>query len=473
VLEALGFRDFRLLWSARLTSFLGDWLLVVAAPAYVFQLSHSLVAVGLMATAEFLPPLILGPSGGVLSDRWNRRKLMVSMDLLRVGAVSLFFLVHSANTVWIMYAAVVMESAAGVLFRPAAQALTPMVVGTGKALTGAASLNSLTDAIVRLAGPPLGAALALVGGFHLLAWLDMASYVASAALIAMVRGRYAGPHNEKLTLRRAGIMLADGARAIRRSPMARTLLPVSVMFLTANTSLGALLTPFGITHWGGERQVGLTISALGAGFLLGAPMIRAFSDRIQPRFMLGGALLGTAIAFFFLFHSDTLLEAMAAAVIIGLFGAQILTVPQVILQKVIPNEVLGRVSAAFFMGEALAMLVGSLEGPFVAQYAGYAWTTAIACSVTLAAGLLGLFVIPQIALETPVQASGGLTSSAQGRLRLPSRSAGSVRGDRSIGPRTQVRSSAGTVKRSRGNRPKSVLKAISPSSRASGAPMQK
>lgn len=414
MLEALRYRNFRLLWLARLTSFLGNWLLVVAAPAYVFLLSHSLVAVGLMTTAEYLPPLVLGPTGGVFSDRWNRRKLMVSMDLLRVGAVSLFFLVHSANTVWIMYAAVIAESTGGVLFRPASQALTPMVVGTGKALTGAASLNSLTDAIVRLTGPPLGAALALLGGFHLLAGLDVASYLISAVLISMTRGIDARPQKEKLTLRRAGIMLADGARAIYRVPMARALLPVSVLFLTANASLGALLTPFGLSHWGGERQVGLTISALGIGFLLGAPMIRASVDRIQPRLLLGGALVLTGSDFFVLFHSNTLLEAMAAAVVNGMFGSQILAVPQVILQRVIPNELLGRVSAAFFTGEALATLVGSLEGPFVAQYAGYEWTTAIACSVVLAAALLSFVIIPQMALEAPAQARSELTSSAPG-----------------------------------------------------------
>lgn len=66
----------------------------------------------------------------------------------------------------------------------------------------------------------------------------------------------------------------------------------------------------------------------------------------------------------------------------------------------IPNEVLGRVSAAFFAAEALATLVGSLEGPFVAQYAGYAWTTAIACSVVLAAALLSLLIISTMALGT-------------------------------------------------------------------------
>lgn len=402
MLEALRYRDFRLLWSARLTSFLGTWLLVVAAPAYVFRLSGSLVAVGLTTTAQYLPALILGPSAGVLSDRWNRRKVMVAMDLLRVGAVSLFFLVHSAHTVWIMYAGIVVESTGGALFRPASQALTPQVVGKGKALAGAASLNSLTDAIARLAGPPLGAAIALLGGFYILAGLDAASYAASAALIFMISGTYAWHQDDKLTLHRAWTMLADGAGAIRHAPMAHALLPVSTLFLVANASLGAILTPFGMTHWGGERQVGLTISGLGIGFLIGAPMIRAFATRIQPRLLLGSALAAAGIDFFLLFHSRTVIEAMAAAVVNGLFGSLILAVPQVILQIVIPNEVLGRVSAAFFTAEALATLVGSLEGPFVAQYFGYGWTTAIACAGVLAAALLTFTIVPAMAFETAV-----------------------------------------------------------------------
>lgn len=400
MLEALRIRDFRLLWSARLTSLLGSWLLVVAAPAYVFQVSGSLMAVGLTIAAEYLPVLILGPIAGTIADRWNRRQIMVSMDLMRLGAVALFFLVHSAGTVWIMYAAMTLESVGTVLFRPASQALTPLVVGSGKALSGAASLNSLTDAIVRLAGAPLGAALMVAAGFHLLVGLDMASYLGSATIISMTRGNYPWLDKGKLTVRRAGAELADGVRAIRRSPMARGLLPVSVLFLTANASLSGVLIPFGITHWGGERQVGLAISALGIGFLIGAPMIRVMSDRVQPKLILACTLIVTAAAFFALFHSDALLPAMASTIVIGACGSPILATPQVTLQRVIPNEVLGRVSAAFVSGEALATLIGSLEGPSIAQNVGYAWTTGIACVATAITAVLSLLIVPAMAMGT-------------------------------------------------------------------------
>lgn len=399
MLEALRIRDFRLLWSARLTSLLGSWLLVVAAPAYVFKVSGSLVAVGLTIAAEYLPILVLGPIAGAIADRWNRRQIMVSMDLMRVGAVALFFLVHSADTVWIMYAAMTLESVGSVLFRPASQALIPLVVGSGKALSGAASLNSLTDAIVRLAGAPLGAALMVATGFYLLVGLDMASYVGSAALISMTRGHYPWLDKGKLTARRAGAELADGVRAIRRSRMARGLLPVSVLFLTANASLSAVLIPFGITHWGGQRQVGLIISALGVGFLVGAPMVRALSDRVQPRLILACALIVTVAGFFVLFHSGGLLSAMASAALVGLCGPPILATPQITLQRVILNEVLGRVSAAFYSGEALATLVGSLVGPSIAQSAGYAWTAGIACVGVAITAVLSLLVVPAMVMS--------------------------------------------------------------------------
>jgi MFS family permease len=406
MLAALRIRDFRLLWSARSASLLGSWLLVVAAPAYVFQLSHSIVAVGLTTATIYVPILIIGPIAGVLSDRWDRRLLMVSMDLLRLGAISLFFLVHSVGTVWIMYLAMTLESAGTVLFYPAAQALTPLVVGKGKALTGAVSLNSVTDAVARLAGAPLGAVLALGIGFHLVVGLDMASYLISAALIFMTRKKNSSSSGDKLTLHKAGIMLAEGISSVRRIPIALALLPSWFMYSIANASMSAFLIPFGITHWGGQRQVGLIISALGAGFLLGAPVSRAAIDRFQPGLLLGVALALSAAGCFALFSSDAVLGAMAAAVVTGLFGSQVLTIPQVTLQRVVPDSVLGRVSATFYSVEALATLLGALAGPAIAQSAGYTWIVSIACSLMLITGLLSFLRIPSMALGNPDQNTG-------------------------------------------------------------------
>jgi MFS family permease len=122
VLEVLRIRDFRLLWSARLVSMLGSWLLVVAIPAYVLELTGSLAATGLTLAAEFLPPLLLGPAAGVLADRWDRRRLMIATDLLRAAAVALLLFARGPGDVWIVYLALVAESAGTVLSRPASSA---------------------------------------------------------------------------------------------------------------------------------------------------------------------------------------------------------------------------------------------------------------------------------------------------------------------------------------------------------------
>ena len=394
MLEALRVRDFRLLWSARLTSNLGSWLMVVAVPAYVFQISGSLVAVGLSMVAQYLPSLFLSPIAGVIADRWKRKQIMVSMDLFRTVALILLFFVHSHGTVWLLYSSMAMESVGAVFFRPASQSLTPLVVGRGTALSSAASLNAFTDAVVRLAGAPLGAALMVLSSFDLLVVLDMASYLASALFIARVHGRYAWPERAEASARGALAQMAAGLTSVRRSPVALALLPVSVLFLTANASLSALLVPFGVTYWGGERQVGLIVSALGVGFMAGAPLMRRLLDRVQPRSLLAGALVIVALGYFGLFHSHAVLPALGAAVVIGAAGSQALAVPQVVLQRVIPSDFLGRVSAAFFTGEALATLVGSLSGPALAQTSGYRLALDVACAVTALTAVLDYFLVP-------------------------------------------------------------------------------
>jgi len=106
VLEALGVRDFRLLWAARLGSNLGSWLLVVAVPAYVFDLTGSTVTTGTAVVAETLPALLLGPVAGVFADRWQRRRTMVVVDLVRAGCVLALLAVRGPGQLWLLYLAI-------------------------------------------------------------------------------------------------------------------------------------------------------------------------------------------------------------------------------------------------------------------------------------------------------------------------------------------------------------------------------
>jgi len=385
---ALHMRDFRLLWSGRLVSTLGSWLLVIAVPAYVLHLTGSLMATGLTLAAEYLPLLLLGPLAGVLTDRWDRRRLMYSTDLFRAVAVSVLLLVRSPDTVWLLYFALALESAGSVLFRPAAQAQVPAVVGKGPLLSSANSLNAITDGTVRLVGAPLGAALATLLGFDFLICVDIGSYLVSAAAIALTASRPVRADVGRTTVVQLAADLRHGLHALGRNGMARGLLVISTVFLAANASLSALLVPFGVTRLGGSEQTGFVVSALGVGFLVGGPLIRVLLDRVPPRRLLAGALLGVAAGFWALFSSTTLGAALPAAVAIGVFGSMALVVPQTALQRALPNEVLGRVSAVFFTAEALATLVGAVAGPTLAEAAHIDAVKWMACGVTVLAAAL-------------------------------------------------------------------------------------
>jgi hypothetical protein len=83
--------------------------------------------------------------------------------------------------------------------------------------------------------------------------------------------------------------------------------------------------------------------------------------------LLTASLAGTAAAYFLLFTSSSLATALPAAAAVGMFGSMSGVIPQTAVQRVIPNAVLGRVSAVFLTGEAAATLVGALAGPFVAR----------------------------------------------------------------------------------------------------------
>jgi len=408
VLVALRIRDFRLLWGAGLVSSLGSWLLVLAVPAHVFLVTRSLAASGLTLAAEYLPAAILGPVAGVFADRWDRRRLMIGADVFRAGAVALMLAGDSAGRYWVLYVALVAESGGSVVFAPALRARTPEIVGTGRVLSSANALNSVSAGVVRLLGGPLGGVLLAMIGFRALVCGDVASYLASAVALAMT-ARRAAPRTGGGGLRGAGRELAGGLRALRDQPVARALFVVTVVFLAANAALSAVVVPFGVAQLGGSRQTGLVFSALGVGYLLGAPVVRLMMDHFQPRYVLAATLTGTAAGFLLLFSSSSLAGALPAAAAVGLFGSMSLVVPETTVQRAVPHGLLGRVSAVFLAGEAAVTLTGSVAGPAVAQAVGLSGIAVIASAAALAAALLAYLLVPRM----PVTAARSPAAAGQ------------------------------------------------------------
>jgi MFS family permease len=420
MLQVLRIRDFRLLWGGGLVSALGSWLLTIAIPARVFSLTGSLRATGLTIAAEYLPLLLLGPVAGVFADRWDRRRLMITANLGCAGAVAAMLLGTSPGRYWVLYAALIAENSGIVLYAPAWQARTPAIVGTGTLLSSANALNSATGGTVRLIGGPLGGFGLILLGIKPLIAADALSYLlAAAAIFATSRTpaepAQAAPESEdalepapapgQTTVKTVLHDLTEGARVLRREPMARALLPVTVIFLAANACLSAVLIPLGVLRLGGSEHTGFLLSGLGVGYLLGAPVIRRLLDRAQPRVLLTVTLAGTAAAFFALFTSSSLASALPAAVAVGAFGSMSLLIPQTTLPRVIPNAVLGRISAAFLTAEAAATLAGAAAGPFLAQAVHLTGLAAVAALLTLAAAALAGLTIPRLA-TSPAPGAG-------------------------------------------------------------------
>ena len=395
MLQALRIPDFRLLWCASLISSLGSWLLVLAIPAHVLMATRSLRDTGLTLAAEYLPRLVLGPVAGVFADRWDRRRLMITTNLFCAASVAAMLLGTSPGRYWVLYAALVAENSGAVLNAPALQARTPAIVGTGPLLTSANALNSVSGGTVRLIGGPLGGILLAMCGITSLICADALSYLLSAAAMFMTSRTRSQPTCRGVTISGVARDLMQGARVLRAQALARSLLPVTIVFLAANASLSAILIPFAIQRLGGSVSAGFLLSCLGAGFLIGAPVIRALLDQAQPRSLLTATLAATAAAYYLLFTSSSLTRALPAAAAVGMAGSMSLVIPQTTMQRVIPNSALGRVSAVFLTSEAAATLSGAVAGPFLAQTAHLTAAATAASLLTLGAAALAHLTVPR------------------------------------------------------------------------------
>lgn len=383
--------DFRRLWISGGISGIGSWLLVVAIPVHVFQLTGSAAATGLALALEALPALIIGPWAGVLLDRWNLSRAMWLADLASAAAVALIFFAGTPNRVWIVYVAVLAENLATTVFRPASRALTPAVVGTGEDLVAANSLTAFSGSVIRLAAPPLGALLLAGPGIEFVLAVDIASYLLSAAIIASIRHHVTvQPEAGK------GFQaLKEGLRGVARSKILQGILLANGIFLTANAGLTALLVPFTVERLDAPGQtVGYLISGLGAGFLLGAAISPKALTWLGIRDLLITTQLGTGAGFFALFNATSVGWAIAAAVLIGLPGSILLITAETTVQRVAPTELLGRIGALFFAMDSLTVIIGAIAAPMLVTLAGLPLALNLIAAFAVLAAPVTLFAVP-------------------------------------------------------------------------------
>jgi predicted MFS family arabinose efflux permease len=371
VLSLLDIPDFRRLWVGQLLSSLGTWLLVVAVPLYVFDLTGSTVATGAAFIAETLPAVILGPAAGVLVDRVDRRRLMIGVDVVRALAVLSMLAVRSPAQLWVIYAALFVENGAAQLFRPARQALIPALIESTRRLGGANAMFAAIDGLVRVIGSVAGGLLYLGLGFPALVSLDATSYLISALGCLLIRYRAPTrrparePPSGSVAELRAGIAHIGGIGPLRG------LLLVTAAFYLANGALVALLVPYARTQLDvGPERFSYLLAALGIGYLVGSPLARVVIERFSPRMAVVAGIPMLAGSFLLAFAPREYPLTLLAFAAAGAPTVMLLVSVQTECQRMTPDALLGRVVSVFLTVEMGVSVAGAALGSTVAQHIG-------------------------------------------------------------------------------------------------------
>ncbi|TML17848.1 MAG: MFS transporter [Actinobacteria bacterium] len=345
LLAPLRHRDFRVLWLGMAVSLIGDGIFFVAVAWESYSLWNAPVALSIVGIGMTVPTVAFLLVGGVVSDRFDRRLVMVWADSLRAAAVaSLALLVlMDALRFWQLVALVAVYGVGTAFFTPAFEAIVPELVPSAD-LPAANSLDQLIRPIaLRLLGPILGGALIALGTGIAFA-VDATSFAASlVAVLALRRVPRAHPDLEVSTVS----ALKEGLRFVRRRVwLWGTLLSAAITYLVFLGPAEVLL-PFVVKNdlHGSAGTLGLVLAAGGLGAVGGAAFMghKGHPRRDVTVMYLTWTVATLAIAGYGI--ATAAWQLMAACLVFNALEAAGTIVWATIKQRHVPASMLGRVSS--------------------------------------------------------------------------------------------------------------------------------
>lgn len=341
-------------------AWVAEWALTVALGILAFR-EGGAAAVGIVATIRMLPAAILAPIGAVVVDRYRRERVLVIVCLIRGVALLLAALaVAELDSPVPAYALAAVATVVHTLYRPAHSALLPSLCCTPTELTSANVVRGLLDsASVLIAGLAAGALVGPIGVGGVFA-LAGASALWAGYLIARVEYESAPRIEETAASGRVAEML-DGLMLIRRdaSVAVLTLLACLQAFTRGCLTVFSVLVALELLGTG-EAGVGILTAAFGVGAVLGSFATSLLTGRsgFARWFGIGVALWG--LPFVLLAPVSLPLIAYILLALVGVANAIVDVTIFTVIQRIVPDEVLGRYFGAFEALVTLAVAVGSL-----------------------------------------------------------------------------------------------------------------
>ncbi len=361
---------FRWLLGSSWISNLGDGIALAAGPLLVASLTDDAFVVALAALVQWLPPLLFGLYAGALSDRLDRRLIVVTVNVVRamVLAVIVASIVTGTVSIAVILAALFLVATAEVFADNSSQTLLPMLVRRQDLAVANSRIQAGFITVNHLIGPPVGAALFAVG----MAWpfVGQGMMVATGALLV---SRIALPRHrrdpELSTAMRHDI--AEGFRWVRHHAAVRTLVLTIFIFNITFGAAWSVLVLYATQRLGmGAVGFGLLTTVSAAGGLLGMVAYGWITRRVSlGNIMRIGLIIET---FTHMGLAITTVPAVAMAIFF-VFGAHAFvwgTTSVTVRQRAVPTELQGRVGSVNTVGVFGGLVVGSGLGGLLAQQFG-------------------------------------------------------------------------------------------------------
>jgi CRP-like cAMP-binding protein/predicted MFS family arabinose efflux permease len=387
---ALQRRDLRLLFGGLVISATGNWAYNVALLAYVFDKTHSLGWVGAAGLARFVPSLLLGAYAGVVAERFERVRVMVSSDLLCAVFQALLAIAAfggAAPALVVFLAA--LTSIANLPYNPAVAAMIPQIADEDE-LAAANALNGTIENLTVITGPAVGAGLLALGSPSTVFVINAASFLLSAVIVARMKVRSRPVDVTESGDAGAWEQMLVGVRTIVHSPSARV--PVAFCGLVSfvyGTDTVLFIAVSDTKLDTGAAGFGYLLTGLGVGGVLAAVFVNriAASSRLAVAITAGAVLYCVPTALLTVIHSPE--AAFALQILRG--GATLVVDVLAIttLQRAVPPQTLARVFGVFFAFFLGAIALGTLVTPPIVDALGLNAALLIMAFVPAALALVG------------------------------------------------------------------------------------
>lgn len=399
---------FRRLWSSGAVSETGDWLLLIALPVYVLQLTGSTLTTSTVFLLELAGALAASPLAGVLADRWDRRRLLIGASLTQAALLLPLLAVDGRGTLWIVYLVTAAQAVLSTANDPVRQALLPAAVGPGELAPAAAQLGIAAN-LARLVGGALGGLLLQAYGLTGVVLADAGTFVLAALLLTgwstpgVVRGTDgpAAPGRDWL----AGLAVIRSDRRLAGGVAVGALLSVAQgMFVV-------LFVVFVLRRLGGEAgEVGLLRGVQAVGGIAGGVVLGAVAGRFAPRTLVAAGCFGFGAVCLVIWNGPALTTAtppyLVLFAVVGVPIAAAMAGLTTVLLGGTPDEFRGRVMSTLVVADASAQAAGTLLAGALIGVVGLLPLLQAHAGLGLAAGVVALVALRAADRPVPEQDLG-------------------------------------------------------------------